>query len=671
MTFTAGQTSKRVRVLVTGDATDEPDETVRLTLSGPANATLGSASTGVGTITDDDDPPTVSIGSPSVTEGDSGEADLDFTVSLSAASGKQVTVKYALDGTDAGTATSGTDYTAVTETTLTFTAGQTSKTVTVKVKGDTLNEPNETVRLTLSEPANATLGSASTGVGTITDDDGAPTVSISSPSVAEGDTGSAHLDFMVTLSAASGRQVTVKYAPATNAGTATAGTDYTAVSQTTLTFAAGETSKTARVSVTGDTTDEPDETVRLTLSGPTNATLGSASTGVGTITDDDDPPTVSIGSPSVAEGDSGEADLDFTVSLSAASGKQVTVKYALDGTDAGTATSGTDYTAVTETTLTFTAGQTSKTVTVKVKGDTLNEPNETVRLTLSEPANATLGSASTGVGTITDDDGAPTVSISSPSVAEGDSGSANLDFMVTLSAASGRQVTVKYAPATNAGTATAGTDYEAVTETTLTFAVGDTSKTVTVKVKGDTLNEPNETVRLTLSEPANATLGSASTGVGTITDDDGAPTVSISSPSVAEGDSGSANLDFMVTLSAASGRQVTVKYAPATNAGTATAGTDYAAVSQTTLTFTAGQTSKRVRVLVTGDATDEPDETVRLTLSGPANATLGSASTGVGTITDDDDPPTVSIGSPSVTEGDSGEPTWTSRCRCRRRAASR
>ena len=657
LTFAVGETSKRARVLVTGDTTDEPDETVRLTLSGPTNATLGSASTGVGTITDDDDPPTVSIGSASVAEGDSGEADLDFTVSLSAASGKQVTVKYAVDGTDAGTATSGTDYTAVTETTLTFAVGDTSKTVTVKVKGDTLNEPDETVRLTLSEPGNATLGSASTGVGTITDDDGAPTVSISSPSVAEGNTGSANLDFMVTLSAASGRQVTVKYAPATDAGTATSGTDYTAVSQTTLTFAAGETSKRARVLVTGDTTDEPDETVRLTLSGPNNATLDATkTTGVGTITDDDDPPTVSIGSPSVAEGDSGEADLDFTVSLSAASGKQVTVKYAVDGTDAGTATAGTDYEAVTETTLTFAAGDTSKTVTVKVKGDTLNEPNETVRLTLNSPTNATLGSASTGVGTITDDDGAPTVSISSPSVAEGDSGSANLDFMVTLSAASGQQVTVKYAPATNAGTATSGTDYTAVSQTTLTFAAGETSKTARVLVTGDTTDEPDETVRLTLSGPTNATLGSASTGTGTITDDDDPPTVSIGSPSVTEGDSGEADLDFTVSLSAASGKQVTVKYAvDGTDAGTATSGTDYTAVTETTLTFAAGQTSKTVTVKVKGDTLNEPNETVRLTLSEPSNATLGSASTGVGTITDDDGAPTVSISSPSVAEGDSGQ----------------
>ena len=712
LTFAVGDTSKTVTVKAKGDTTDEPDETVRLTLSEPGNATLGSASTGVGTITDDDAAPTVSIGSASAAEGDSGEADLDFTVSLSAASGKRVTVNYAVDGTDGGTATSGTDYAAVTETTLTFAVGDTSKTATVRVKGDATDEPDETVRLTLSAPGNATLGSTSTGVGTITDDDAAPTVGISSPSVAEGDSGQAHLDFTVSLSAASGKQVTVNYAPdGTDAGTATSGTDYTAVSQTTLTFAAGEISKRARVLVTGDTADEPNETVKLTLSGPANATLDAAkTTGTGTITDDDaaptvtlsltpstidesdqdagtpdtsvsavsaslshasaaaitvsvaaaagtnaasgdfalsantaltiaagdtastgtavtvsavdnakdeadkqvtvsatvsggvsgsasaDPPsrtltirdddgapTVGIDSPSAAEGDSGQAHLDFTVSLSAVSGKQVTVKYA-PATNAGTATSGTDYTAVSQTTLTFAVGETSKTVRVLVTGDATDEPDETVRLTLSGPTNATLDATkTTGVGTITDDDDPPTVSIGSASVAEGDSGEADLEFTVSLSAASGKQVTVKYAvDGTDAGTATSGTDYEAVTETTLTFAVGDTSKTVTVKVKGDTLNEPNETVRLTLSEPANATLGSASTGVGMITDDDGAPTVSISSPSVAEGDSGSANLDFMVTLSAASGRQVTVKYAPATNAGTATAGTDYAAVSQTT-----------------------------------------------------------------------------------------
>ena len=81
-------------------------------------------------------------------------------------------------------------------------------------------------------------------------------------------------------------------------GTATSGTDYTAISAGTLTFAAGETAKTLTVSVTGDTTDEPDETVVVTLSGPANAVLGTAS-GTGTITDDDGEPSLSIDSPSV------------------------------------------------------------------------------------------------------------------------------------------------------------------------------------------------------------------------------------------------------------------------------------------------------------------------------------------------------------------------------------
>ena len=247
------------------------------------------------------------IDSPSVSEGDGGEADLTFTVSLSAASGRQVTVGYAVDATDGGTATSGTDYAALSAGTATIAAGASSTTVTVKVQGDTTDEPDETVRVTLSGPANATLNSSqTTGVGTITDDDDPPTVGIDSPSVSEGASGSANLDFTVSLSAASGKQVTVKYAvDATDGGTATSGTDYTAVSETTLTFAAGERSKTARVLVTGDATDEPDETVKLTLSGPVNATLDAAkTTGTGTILNDDSgsqpepenwPPSVNAG----------------------------------------------------------------------------------------------------------------------------------------------------------------------------------------------------------------------------------------------------------------------------------------------------------------------------------------------------------------------------------------
>ena len=645
LTFAAGDTSQTFDVSVTGDTTDEPNETVKVRLGSATNATVSSsAGTGTGTITDDDDAPELSIDSPSVTEGDSGSANLTFTVSLSAASGKEVTVGYSDAGS--GDATSGTDYTALTAGTLTFAAGDTSQTFDVSVTGDTTDEPNETVKVSLGSATNATVSSsAGTGTGTITDDDDAPELSIDSPSVAEGDSGSKNLTFTVSLSTASGKEVTVDWAEGTG-GTATSGTDYTAITGGTLTFAAGTTSQTFDVSVTGDVLNESNETVVATLSNAANATIGTA-TGIGTITDDDDAPTLSIDSPSVPEGDSGSANLTFTVSLSAVSGKEVTVDWA-EGTG-GTATSGTDYTAITGGTLTFAAGTTSQTFDVSVTGDVLNESNETVVATLSNAANATIGTA-TGTGTITDDDDAPTLSIDSPSVPEGDSGSANLTFTVSLSAASGKEVTVDWAEGTG-GTATSGTDYTAITGGTLTFAAGTTSQTFDVSVTGDVLNESNETVVATLSNAANATIGTA-TGTGTITDDDDAPTLSIDSPSVPEGDSGSANLTFTVSLSAVSGKEVTVDWAEGTG-GTATSGTDYTAITGGTLTFAAGTTSQTFDVSVTGDVLDESNETVVATLSNAANATIGTA-TGTGTITDDDDAPTLSIDSPSVPEGARG-----------------
>ena len=427
------------------------------------------------------------------------------------------------------------------------------------------------------------------------------------------------------------------------------------MSETTLTFAAGETSKTARVSVTGDALDEADETVRLTLSGPVNAVLSSsAATGEGTITDDDDPPTVSIGNASVSEGDSGTTNLDFTVSLSAASGRQVTVKYAVDGTDGGTATAGTDYEAVSETTLTFAAGETSKTARVSVTGDTLDEADETVRLTLSGPVNAALSStAATGEGTITDDEAAPTVtlSLSLSAIDESDQDAGSADSSVStvtasLSHASAAQITVTVAA--TAVSPAMSSDFNLSASPTLTFAAGSTSSTGTVTVSAVDNSADEADKQVTVSgTTAGGVSGSASSDPSSVTltirDDDGSPSLSIDDASVTEGNSGTANLQFTVTLSPASGQQVTVGYAvDATDRGTATSGADYTAVSAGTLTFAAGDTSKTITVSVIGDVQDEPDETVKLTLSGAVNAALGTA-TGTGTITDDDDAPTVSL----------------------------
>jgi hypothetical protein len=226
-------------------------------------------------------------------------------------------------------------------------------------------------------------------------------------------------------------------------------------------------------------------------------------------------PALRVGDAQVAEGNGGATSATFTVSLSAASSQPVTVACA---TANGSASSGSDYIATTGS-LTFNPGETTKTVTVSVQGDTLDEADETFTLNLSGPANATIADGQ-GVGTVTDDDAAPAISVSDVTVTEGNAGSTAAAFMVRLSAASGLPVTVQVGTAD--GTATEPADYTAISPTTMTFNPGETSKTMTVQVQGDTLDEADETFAVNLSGPTNATIADGQ-GVGTIADDDAAP----------------------------------------------------------------------------------------------------------------------------------------------------
>ena len=225
----------------------------------------------------------------------------------------------------------------------------------------------------------------------------------------------------------------------------------------------------------------------------------------------------------------------------------------------------------------------------------------------------------------------PGLSIADVSVKEGNSGTRLMTFTVTLSTAAAGPVTVAYSTAD--GTATSGSDYVAASGN-LTFAAGEISKTITVKVKGDKVAEGNEAFTVRLGNAAGATIADGS-ATGTITNDDAAaklPALSVGDVSLREGDSGTAELMFVVTLDKAATSRVTVNYA--TTDGTATAGSDYAALAGK-LTFAPGETSKMVHVAVKGDTVVEANETFSLTLSGARGTTIADA-TAVGQITDDD-----------------------------------
>jgi hypothetical protein len=495
-----------------------------------------------------------------------------------------------------------------------------SRTATFTPSGILKAETEYTV--TLSSAVQDTLGRSLVGAPEIWSfTTGPATVQFSdaSYSVDEG-VGSAVIT--VTLNTPSSQIIEVNYA--TSDDTASKDSDYTAVSNT-LTINPAATFGTFTVPITDDMATENLETLNLTLSDPVNASLGSPATATLDIVDNDGPPTLQFSASNfdVGEGD-GSATIEVSLSHPSAT-ETITVTYA---TSDGTALAGFDYTAVSNT-LTIAPLDVTGTFTVPVLPDSLDEANETVNLSLSDPVNATLASPDPATLTILDDDSPPTVqfSESSYSVNEGD-GTATIT--ATLSAQSGLPVEVNYA--TSDDTALQGSDYTPVSDT-LTFSPGDIFQTFSVPITDDSMDEPVEAISLTLTNPVNASLGTPSTSTLEIVDNDGVPTVQFGAANfnINEGDG---NAMIEVTLSNPSSEPVTVTYA--SSDGTAVAGLDYTAVNDT-LTFSPGHVSETFAVPILQDDLYESDETVNLALSSPVNAGLGAPVEAVLTIKDDGD----------------------------------
>ncbi|SOU04190.1 hemagglutinin [Xanthomonas arboricola pv. fragariae] len=455
-----------------------------------------------------------------------------------------------------------------------------------------------------------------------------------SPASRNEDSG-ASFTYTVTLSQTSSSATTVNLS---RSGTATSGTDYTGAPNSVV-VPANATTATFSVTPIADTTVEADETVVISVASGSGYAIGSPSSATATIVNDDFPTASITVSPSSVPED-GAANLIYTVSLDQAAQSAVSVAFSVGGS----ATSGTDYAAVSSP-LTIPAGQTSGTIIINPTADTTIEPDETVVISLAAGSGYSVGSPNSATGTIANDD-QPSLSINDVSVNEGNAGTTNATFTVSLSQPAGAGG-VSFDIATADGTATAGVDYVASSLTGQTIPAGSSSATFTVLVNGDTLSEPNETFFVNVSNVTGATVADAQ-GLGTIVNDDAVPSLSIDDVSVNEGNSGTTTATFTVSLSAASGQTVSVNYATAN--GSATAGSDYVARSGT-LTFTPGTTAQGVAITVNGDTAIEPNETFSVGLSGASNASIARA-TGTGTILNDDVVVTVGPASlPAATAG--------------------
>ena len=230
-----------------------------------------------------------------------------------------------------------------------------------------------------------------------------------------------------------------------------------------------------RVPIRGDGKFEPDETFTVTLSAPSEGSTleEGAESATGTILNDDLMPTLSVADVSIAEGQVGRPNAVFTVTLSNPTSETVTV---LVGTAEGTATATTDYTTTNQT-LTFTPGDLSRTFTVPIVADSVDEPDETFFVRLTSPTGATLGRPE-AVGTIRNDD--TRITVDDATVVEGNSGTTDMIFTLRLNQPAARATSVDFATADDTAVSSGDAPDYIATSGTVTFEVGEQTRTVSI-----------------------------------------------------------------------------------------------------------------------------------------------------------------------------------------------
>ncbi len=673
VTFAANESGQSLSISVVGDTIVEADESFLVVLSGPSGGAQIGTGSALGTILDDDTTVTLSATDASKSEGNAGTTAFSFTATRNGLTTASLTLNYAVVGSG-GTPADAADFGgALPSGVVSFAANESSKTIVVNVSADLLVEADEGFAISLLNPSGGTAGGSTaviaTALGTVRNDD-STALSLASLSRAEGAGG---VSTMFRFAVALGQGVASGFdLPFTvSAGNATLADDFVVATVSPLRFT-GSSNETLNIDVTvnGDATLEPDESFQLSLGAPANLAAGIVATriavpsapAIGTIVNDD-AAVLAIQGQSRAEGDSGTTILDFPVTLSNAVANGFDLPFTIN---AGTSAAGTDFSIATTSPLRFSgsAGET-KTIRFQVVGDSTVELDENFSIVLGQPANLAAGIASTALTTagspatavIANDDSA-VISVDDVAVTEGDSGVVALVFPVRLSRPV--DVAVQFSYATVDGTATAITgDYQSATGTVTFVLGGSLTGSVTVSVAGDLVAEPSETFRLALTgltagTPTRAVTLARNEAQGRIDTDDGAA-LSIADARMDEGQSGTRQMLFTVTLSRPISAPFSVPYSTVDGLATVAGGDFGAATGQ--LTFSpGGPLSQTIGVVVNGDTTVERDEDLNVALGSlvgaPPEVVVGRSS--ARGVIQNDDSAVIRVLPAELLEGDAG-----------------
>lgn len=498
----AGSSSATFTLTPVNDAAIETTETIIATIATNAAYLRDSTAQSVTSILNDDDMPTVTLATTDAAASETGPDKGLFTISRSGEMTTSLTVDYSVNGR----AVMGTDYRRL-DGRAVIPAGSTSITVEIVPFDDGLDEGTQDVILQLRTAQNYVIGGTGTGTVTIADNDASQVyVELNTGTGVEPASGSANGPVFQITRPASGSAITVNYSIT---GTATSGSDFTALPGT-ISFAAGDTSRTIIVSMLADALTENAESVTLNLQPGTGYTLMQSQLSSMTAwIFDGDQQVVDV---NVADSSSlltthltetTSAGEDFLISRRVSSASALTVNYTISGT----ATSGADFTALSGTAV-IPANATSVLVTLIPVNDTLPEGVESIIMTLT-PNPGTygvrFGSATMLLG---DNDSftSGTVGFAGATSSTPENvGTYNLP--VNISGTPPGPVSVNYR--VNGGTAAGnGIDFT-LAEGVLNFTSGETSKPIPVSISHDLLPEPNETLVLQLFNATGANLGSS------------------------------------------------------------------------------------------------------------------------------------------------------------------
>jgi len=664
ITFDPGATIVDVDVIVLGDLDVEANEAFSFNLTGASNNTSIVTGSATATIGNDDTTYSITRANAVQVEGNSGTRNFTFNVTRTGITNVTGTVEFDVRLGTGPNAASAADFTGATSGVVSFTANATQRTVTIRVVGETLLENDETFEVLLSNPNRTSTITEESATGVIINDDALYSIAPTSATKVEGDADVTAFTFTATRTGDISNAGSVQYRtifPTGVADPATIATDFEAGTTTgTVNFAADEDTALITINVTGDTTEEADETFTVELFSPSAGGRVGTDRADAVILNDDATFNIAPVTVDVVEGDAGASTHIFRITRSGDLSRVDTVDFTVTGTGLDPADAADFSSGFPSGTVNFAVDQTTADVEISVSGDNVFEADDEFTVTLSNASNNTEIGTASATSTIVNDDRSFSIAATAADLAEGNAGTTTFTFTVTRVGATTAAASIDFETifGTGSGAANAA-DFQGATSGTLNFGIGETSQTIDLLVIGDTDFEPDEAFTVMLSNASDGSDIAIDSATGNIQNDDTSISIAPENAVLFEGDSGGTDFTFTVTRTGGGTAAVsnaaqyrTVFGSTDTDANAA----DILSGATGSVDFAAGETTATITVTVAGDLTEERNESFTVELHTPAAGTSLGQATAIGTILADDPPGTVSIAATptSQVEGNSG-----------------